>query len=406
MNVLCVIGNNRSINILGDSGTSAFASLLYYPQWFQHSCIQEEDSADESTRHTSFAEYPGLSRRLLARSYPCTPPENSQDPIRVKNLVTEAKNRLAQEFSWREVDPLLSNLDEVVSQIDYSRALDGLALFANQQGFHVFVLPFQPRNRVIIDETFATRDLVMALHHLQRYWVLVLSEKPTRLYEGTSETLIEVREEGFPLVHSGPGGEIALPGGYGISRSAARDEYHRQFFRQVDKAFGRIFADDPLPLIVVGVDQYLAFFREISQHTQHLVATLKGSHDATPPHELAQLVWPLMRGYQDQQHQRTLEELAAAVSAQKYVSTVGEVWRLANEGRGRILVVEENFHYPARLDASGTQVSPASDPQAPGVIDDLVDEIIEIVLAKGGEVRFVADGALSEHQRIALILRY
>ena len=347
--------------------------------------------------------YPAIS--LLIPTHR-TSPENNQDPIRVKNLVTEAKNRLSQEFSRREVDPLLSNIDEVVSQIDYPRVLDGLALFANQQGAHAFVLPFQPRERVAIDETFATRDLVMALHHLQRYWVLVLSEKPTRLYEGAGETLIEAREEGFPLVHSGPGGETALPGGYGISRSAARDEHHRQFFRQVDKAFGRIFADDPLPLVVVGVDRYLAFFQEISQYTQHLVATLKGSHGDTSPHELAQLVWPLMREYQDQQRQQTLEELAVAVSAQKYVSTVGEVWRLANEGRGRILVVEEDFHYPARVDESGMQVSPASDATAPGVIDDLVDEIIEVVLAKGGEVRFVADGALQEHQRIALILRY
>ncbi|MGH2478796.1 MAG: hypothetical protein ACRDHW_03970 [Ktedonobacteraceae bacterium] len=348
-------------------------------------------------------DYPAIS--LLIPTHR-TSPDNNQDPIRVKNLVTEAKNRLSQEFSWREVDPLLSNLDKIVSQIDYPRALDGLALFASQQGAHAFVLPFQPRERVAIDETFATRDLVMALHHLQRYWVLVLSEKPTRLYEGTGETLIEAREEGFPLVHRGPGGETALPGGYGISRSAARDEHQRQFFRQVDTSFGRIFADDSLPLVVVGVDRYLAFFQELSQHTRHLVATLKGSHGDTPPHELAQLVWPLMREYQDRRRQQTLEELAVAVSAQKYVSTVGEVWRLANEGRGRILVVEEDFHYPARVDESGIQVSPASDATAPGVIDDIVDEIIEVVLAKGGEVRFVADGSLQEHQRIALILRY
>ena len=43
---------------------------------------------------------------------------------------------------------------------------------------------------------------------------------------------------------------------------------------------------------------------------------------------------------------------------------------------------------------------------APGVIDDAVDEVIEEVTAKGGSVVFVDNGALAQHQRVALILRY
>jgi hypothetical protein len=50
--------------------------------------------------------------------------------------------------------------------------------------------------------------------------------------------------------------------------------------------------------------------------------------------------------------------------------------------------------------------SPAEDASAPGVIDDAVDEVIEEVMAKGGSVVFVDDGALEQHQRIAFILRY
>lgn len=40
------------------------------------------------------------------------------------------------------------------------------------------------------------------------------------------------------------------------------------------------------------------------------------------------------------------------------------------------------------------------------VMDDAVDEIIEAVLAKGGNVAIVDDGLLSVHQQIALTLRY
>ena len=68
--------------------------------------------------------------------------------------------------------------------------------------------------------------------------------------------------------------------------------------------------------------------------------------------------------------------------------------------------MEEDFHYPARLDATGRLLIPAEDVTAPDVIDDAVDEIIETVLNKQGQVVFMENGQLKDYQRIALILRY
>ena len=74
------------------------------------------------------------------------------------------------------------------------------------------------------------------MNRTPRYWVLALSEKPTRLYEATRDDLIEIQDGGFPITHEGPGGEQPLLGGFGIKKSAYRDEYHRKFFRQIDAA--------------------------------------------------------------------------------------------------------------------------------------------------------------------------
>jgi hypothetical protein len=87
-------------------------------------------------------------------------------------------------------------------------------------------------------------------------------------------------------------------------------------------------------------------------------------------------------------------------------STLGEVWRMAHEGRGRLLLVEEDYHTPGKLDETGIHLSVVDDPAAPGVIDDAVDEVIETVLSKQGRVVFTPNGSLEQHQRIALILRY
>lgn len=335
-----------------------------------------------------------------------TSPENRQDPIRVRNLVKEATERLLSQLSKREVEPALTRLQKLVEGIDFRYTLDGLALFVNRDFARAFQLPFTLKERVVIDETFFTRDLVFAMNRTPRYWTLVLSEKPTRLFEATREQLTEVQEGGFPLIHQGPGGEQPLPGGFGIEKSAYRDERHRQFFRQVNAALKPFLADDPLPLVVVGVDRFLAFFKEVTPYRDSILTTLTGSHDKTSPHELGKLVWPLVQANLALQRQEVLSELEAAVSEQKFVSSVGEVWRLAHEGRGRLLLVEEDFHYPARVDETGRRLLPAEDAAAPDVLDDAIDDIIEAVLNKQGRVVFMDNGQLTAHQHIALILRY
>ncbi len=333
-------------------------------------------------------------------------PENKQDPIRVRNLVNEATRRLLQEFSKREIEPILDKLERLVQDINFSYTLDGLVLCVNRSFARAFFLPFSLKERIVIDNTFFTRDLVFALNRTPRYWTLVLSEKPTRLFESTRDSLVEIKEGGFPMIHEGPGGEQPLPGGVGVQKSAYRDERHRQFFRQVDAALKPFLADDPLPLVVVGVDRFLSFFQEVTNHRNHILTTVTGSYGESSPHKLAELVWPLVQVNLAEQRKAVLSELEKAVSERKFVATIGEVWRLAKEGRGRLLLVEEDFHFPAQVDETGMHLTAAEDPTAPGVMDDAVDDVIETVLSKQGQVAFVDNGKLAAHQRIALILRY
>lgn len=347
--------------------------------------------------------YPAVSILLPTHR---TFPENRQDPIRVKNLARQAVERLVAQFPKREIEPLLKRLEALVAEIDYNYALDGLALFVNQEIAGKFYLPFPLQEHVVVDQTFATRDLVYALNRSPRYWGLALGEQPARLFEGARDTLVEITRNGFPMRYEGPGATEPLPGGFGIEKSAYRDERRRQFFREVDTAFGQITAAEALPLLLVGLDRNLAFFNEVTAHKNLIAATLAGSHDKTPAHELAKLVWPLMQAHMKNQRQEMLTNLGAAISAGKYAAGIISVWRLANEGRAAILLVEEGFHYPARVEAGGLQLTPADDPTAPDVIADAVDELIETVLLKGGRVVFFQDGILEPHQRIAMILRY
>lgn len=341
---------------------------------------------------------------ILARTHR-TSPDNKRDPIQVKNLVNQAKERLLAENERRAIAPLLSRIDELVDEIDWPHALDGLAIFASDSLCAVQYLPFEVENRVIIDETFATRDVVHALSRSPRYRVVVLSEKPTRLYEGVRDDLEEVVDHGFPMVHEGRGGERPLMGGPGVNVSQQRDDAHRQFFRKVDAGLAAAMAGDPTPLVVVGVTRYHAFFDEVSAHTGKVIASLTGAHDKTPAHELGRMAWPEVDKALKERAQAWIGKVNEAVGANRVSSGLVQVWRAAAEGRGATVVVDANYAQPARLSDDGLDLTLVDDPTPMDVLDDAVDDVIELVLQKGGEVVFV-DGGLDRHDRIALLLRF
>ena len=92
-------------------------------------------------------------------------------------------------------------------------------------------------------------------------------------------------------------------------------------------------------------------------------------------------------------------------SAGRVASGMPAAWLAARTARPEVLAVDESLYYPARLSDDGDTLIPAHDADHPDVIDDAVDELIERVLLRGGWVAFVADGALADHDRVALTLR-
>ncbi len=72
---------------------------------------------------------------------------------------------------------LVADLDELIDQAHHVPLEQGLALFVNESHAQLVVLPVDVTRRAVVDPTFATRDLVRALHRTPRHVVLVLSAK-------------------------------------------------------------------------------------------------------------------------------------------------------------------------------------------------------------------------------------
>jgi hypothetical protein len=331
--------------------------------------------------------------------------------LRLRHLAANAIDRLRKELDPVEAGALADRLSATVEGVELTEGQKAVAVYVGDRTALV-ALPVRVRERVVVDDTFATRDLVRALQRSPRYRVAVLGPKRTRLYEGTGLGLTEVDGNAFALAPANAGGRasvhIATRGR--VSREVYRDRGGRtgidKFIRAFDDALDPYLRDDPLPLVLVGTEPRLGAVASRSRHRELIVGTARGAHDFPDRDALSRLVWPTIDTMLRRQTADAVGELERSGGGPRYASGVGEVWMLANQGRGDLLLVEEGFEYAARVDPVTGEAAFADDRDAPGVVDDLVDEVIEAVLAKRGRCHIVPDGHLAQHDRIAMKLRY
>lgn len=76
-------------------------------------------------------------------------------------------------------------------------------------------------------------------------------------------------------------------------------------------------------------------------------------------------------------------------------------WQAAHQREPGMLLVEEDFVSPGRPDDLGLR------PQGPKpqAVHDLVDDLMEVVIVRGGQLALVGNGDLTTQGRIALVSR-
>jgi len=310
-----------------------------------------------------------------------TAPENQGDRIVVKNLVTEALDQIALLGPKRDYEDLIQNLNSAFESVDWNKSTEGLGLLASASGFWTYKLSHAPAESLTISESFAIAELAKTVNKSWEYYLLVLSESPTRLFRGDRESLEEIRGD-FPFEHTGRGGSAGLPTAFGQQTSVIVDEVHRQFFRKISDALTSQQAKESLPLIATGVDRFLAFWSEVAP--EHFpAASITGSYDFMSEAELANKTWPTIQEYFRGQNQSVVKRLDVARGNNTYAGGFAEVLEVAQAGRVAALVVSDEE---------------TANPQT--------EIAIRLTLGSGGEVFFVPKELLDNFAPIAADLRF
>lgn len=313
----------------------------------------------------------------------CAPDDNER---RLEAAREDVAIRLRSRPNGFDTERVVDRISEAMDAIDLRHPPAGVALFATPEEWHSFPLAAAPRPRAIVATSPALRDLLLAWQRTPNGRALLLAMHRTRLLDVVDGTCTEHEGDGFPVVVEPPV-EADTPHRDFPLAEHERAEAVRFAFRVVDRTLAPLQNGDPLPLVLVGVERDLAYYDEVTRHGSHVVGRVRGNHEHDPVSVVAPLVLDVLRAHAEAEAEAEARRVSESIGTEA-VAGIEEVARAARAGRGRRLVVEDD--YVASSDSGG----------------DLVDAVVADVVAHGGEVVHVRPDALRQYGRIALLLRY
>ncbi len=324
--------------------------------------------------------YPSITMLINTTPGSALTPSELDTAVR---LTCQADDRLDGDISDTLRHNLITRLTDLTTEQAGQPSTRALALFVSPDHTAAVRLGRAIDERVTIDDTFTTRDLVADLNRTALYRVITISEQASRLFIGDRQRLVEQRDNNWPLTRTD-------------------DHTPTTWARVVDQRFRSEHTTHPLPTVIAGVQRSV---RKLAPNLADSIGVIPGNHDRTTATELHNAAWPIVTDWLRTDATRAMNQLDQALSTNRFAGGIHEVWPLAHDGRIATLVVEGDYTLPARIDENN-QLHPATDHHHPDVNDDIIDDTIETVLQHGGNTIIVNNGALQHHQHIAAILRY
>ncbi|MBV9200656.1 MAG: hypothetical protein JOY83_13190 [Alphaproteobacteria bacterium] len=348
--------------------------------------------------------------------------EIRQDPIRLKNLLSAAAERLAASWRRPEIEELLQPAAVLVGDEDFWRHQQpGLAAFLAPHFSRTHKLPVPVPEEALVADHFHIRPLLPLLEDAGPFWVLTISAKQTHLYRGSRWEFSEDKEISLP---QGVGGirattdyqetQYASPVGrrgtlahaqsFGEAPEELRKSELIEFLHRVTAVVEPRLKGNPAPVILGAHPEIQGHFREIAGWKEIQHNGISENPDALSADELHRRAYALLEPRLAEARNAALDRLNASVSAGKATTKPEEIVNAARYAKIDSLFLTQSEPLWGRPDESEDRVI-AHGGAGEGDVD-LADYAALMSLRHGGSVTLVERELLPPPGLCAAILRY
>jgi len=354
--------------------------------------------------------------------------EHLQDPIRLKNLLSQAEKSLL-EYNLRrpEVEEILRPAEELLADKQFWQSPgNGLALFLSRDVSRIYRLSSRFEEMVTVGKRFAVQPIVPLLNDPTNFYLLTLSQNLTRLFLASRDNITEVewidtpksmsealqiddlqKNLGFQTSteNSGAGGERAAIH-YGQGEQNNKKDLLRRYFQQVDDGIARVVEDATLPMVVAGVDYLLPIFQETTSYKNVIEEGITGSPDRQDLTELHAAAWKIVEPIFLDNQQKAIDSFLEFLGQQNGLATneLDEAVKAAIGGRVETLIVPLGVQKWGHYDPASDSVRFDDEPSP--MNEDMVNYAAAQTILNSGNVYAVPADQLPGGGDVAAILRY
>jgi hypothetical protein len=352
-------------------------------------------------------------------------PEMKQDPIRFKNLLREAEERLnALGLRSPNAKKLLKPARDLIRDTFFWRhQADGLATFISSDVFYHYRLPLKFDQLLVVSDRFHIKPLLPLFSHDGRFYILALSQNDVRLFQCTRYSVMEVKLENIPrslseaLKYDDPekqlqfhtrapmaGGErAAMFHGQGVGKDDTKENILR-FFHLLDRGMYASLGKESTPLVLAGVDYLLPIYRQANSYPHLMEQGIAGNPEGLKGEDLHDQAWRVVQPYFRNAMEKAVASYRQLAGSGRTSNNLNEIVPGAYEGRVDILFVALGVQHWGVFDSKTRQVHLHHAPE-PGD-EDVLDFAAAHTYLNGGTVYGLEPEEMPDEMPLAAVFRY
>lgn len=350
-------------------------------------------------------------------------PDNMQDLIRFKNLVTSIENSLHERYPNSNIDSFMQAFESLIDDQEFwNNTTDGLAILANENQCIIYKLQLPVKELSVVGDKLHIKPLIRYFQSADRYLLLGLDKEHFALYEGNRYGIEKIEfDPDIPVSREDVLGteytEAYLsPGAYGgvgktpmfHGHGGKKEEINKdteKYFRYVDKFILDTYSNKMrIPMILAGLDEHHGLFNNISNNPYLLDEGIKKDFKSLSKEQMTNKAWNLIEPFYLKKTDKLIDRYNINRSQGLASDNIKEVSRAVFENRVDALMLEADRTIAGKLDNNTGEFIPISgqDDESVNVVSDLAI----MTYRSKGDIVVLSKDKFPSKTGVAAIFRY
>lgn len=286
---------------------------------------------------------------------------------RFVKLFARAKAMLEKHFPDK-VPQLLTPFQSLHQKLQEIPPNQGLAAYSSLH-FSGYATGIEGNEDIaVVANSFHIKPVLDRVQAWKRFYIVCLAENRIELHSANADEAS--LQSAFEITHTNLSGK-------------ARQKEILKFYKSVERDIKNFLRFSRAPIVLCGASELTSLFHSVTKNRNIEAKSLTSSSKDTLQDTISKASDIVEASYA-MQLQRALNDFRIQSIKRRVAIGVHEVAKAVVRGRVRTLFVSKELNLPGHLCRNTGDVTFSEDASTSGLVDDVLDDLAELVISKGG----------------------